>query len=163
MLIAVLGLPGTGKTYFATRLAEVLDWPHFNTDQVRTTLGLRENYAQEIRQQVYNHLFAWAFEALDDQQGVIIDATFSEQHYLDQLMLQAKQKEWVVNFIEMTAKEDTIRQRVSRDREDSEAGWEVYLKMKETYDPIQEPHLTFNSTHQSVKEMIERTIDYFLP
>jgi hypothetical protein len=58
----------------------------------------------------------------------------------------------------MTAEEETIRQRVSEDREDSEAGLAVYQKIKEKYEPIPEPHLTLNSTHQSVEEMIERTI-----
>jgi len=161
MLIAVSGLPGTGKTYFATRLAAALDWLHFNTDQVRTKLGLRGDYAPEIKQQVYDHLFDRAFAALEDHRGVVIDATFSEQHYRDQLTLQATKGGYAVNFIEMTAEDETIRQRVSEDREDSEAGLAVYQKIKETYDPILKPHLTFNSTHQSVEEMIERTIDYF--
>lgn len=158
MLIAVSGLPGTGKTYFATRLAAALDWPHFNTDQVRTKLGLRGDYAPEIKQKVYDHLFDRAFEALDDHQGVVIDATFSEQHYRDQLILQATKRGYTVNFIEMTAEEETIRQRVSEDREDSEAGQAVYQKIKETYEPIPEPHLTFNSTFVPVDEMIEKTI-----
>ena len=35
MKILVMGLPGSGKTVFARRLAEVLDCPHINADEVR--------------------------------------------------------------------------------------------------------------------------------
>jgi predicted kinase len=157
MLIVVFGLPGTGKTYFARRLAKALAWPHENTDGIRQRLGLRANYSPEAKQQVYNALFAFALNALERHPGVIIDATFSRRAYRNQLKKMAAQKGYAVYFIEMTAEEDTIRQRVIRDREDSEADEDVYQKMKQTYDPVEEPYLSFNSTYQSVEHMIKQT------
>ena len=157
MLIVVLGLTGTGKTYFAKRLAKALDWPHNNTDSVRERLGLLENYSEEAKQQVYEALFSWTVDTLSEQTNVVIDATFSEQHYRDQLVRQVQNTGNPIYFIEMTAEEKSIRERVSQDREDSEADWEVYQKMKKTYDPVRDPFLTFDSTHQSVEEMIKQT------
>lgn len=157
MLIVVLGLTGTGKTYFAKRLAKAINGPHNNTDDVRRRLGLREKYTEEAKQQVYEALFDWALNALATHAKVIIDATFSEQPYRNQLMRQVKEKGYSLYFIEMTAEEETIRARVSQAREDSEAGVEVYEKMKKTYDPVKSPFLTFNSTSQSVEEMIDQT------
>ncbi|MEQ9439990.1 MAG: ATP-binding protein [Cyclobacteriaceae bacterium] len=157
MLIVILGLTGTGKTYFAKRLAKALAWPHNNTDQARARLGLRENYSSEAKQQVYEELFAWTLNELSQTSGVVIDATFSQQRYRDQLVEQVAEKGYPIYFIEMTAEDDTIRERVSQDREDSEADMAVYLKMKKTYDPVKEPFLTFNSTYQSIEEMIDQT------
>ena len=62
----------------------------------------------------------------------------------------------------MTADEATVRERVSQSRKDSEADYEVYLKIAQRYDPLteDEPHLTLDSGQQSAEEIVIQTLSY---
>lgn len=65
LLVVFLGFPGSGKTYFATRLAEKLQAVTFNSDALRLAMfGTLENI-EHIRQTDQPRLYADVFSALD--------------------------------------------------------------------------------------------------
>ena len=160
MLIIVLGLPGTGKTYFAQQLAERIAIPHFNTDQVRDELNLKGHYDGAAKQQVYDQLFQKALDAFEAHSAVIIDATFSQKHHREQIKKLTERKGQPLYFIKMTADEATIRQRVAQSRKDSEADFSVYQQVKQAFHPLEEPHLTLNSSQQSAEEMVVQVLSH---
>lgn len=65
LLVIFLGFPGSGKTYFATRLAEKLQAVTFNSDALRLSMfGSLENI-EHIRRTARARLYADVFGAMD--------------------------------------------------------------------------------------------------
>ena len=159
MLIIILGLPGTGKTYFAQRLAGELKVPHFSTGQVRTELHLKGHHTRAAKQIVYNQLLIKAILELDAHPVVIVDATFGERDRRDQFGRAMVRKQQPLFMIEIVAEETIIRERVSRDRE---ANFGAYLKMVQQFEPLadDEPHLTLDSGQQSPEAMVSQALSY---
>jgi predicted kinase len=47
MTVIVFGLPGSGKSYFATRLAELLNASYISSDQLRMQLYAKRTYTEK--------------------------------------------------------------------------------------------------------------------
>ena len=81
-LIMVMGLPGSGKTFFAEPWRSGVGATHFNSDRIR-----KEEEAQTAlrrgsdRSGVYARMFARVTAALEQGGTVIVDATFSKAAY----------------------------------------------------------------------------------
>lgn len=63
-------------------------------------------------------------------------------------------------FIEVTAEEGLIRQRMKHPREDSDANFETYLEMKEEWEPLQEEHLVLRSADGNIDSMLDEAMKY---
>ncbi len=159
-LIAVLGLPGTGKTTFAGILATKLQAVHLNTDKIRSHLGKRGQYDPQSKQEIYEALISQTRDALDAGKTVIIDATFYRKELRAPFIKLAKDLEIDLHWIEIKAAEETIRQRVSKKRTYSEADFSVYLKIKNSFEPLVRTPLPLWSDRQSMEEMITRALQH---
>lgn len=155
LLILVMGLPGTGKSYFARHLAERIGAAYLNTDMIRDKLGLRGQYDAASKQKVYDRLYNEAAQKLTEGKIVIVDGTFHQRERREELKAIAKASNALLKLIVITATEDLIKERTSRKREYSEANFEVYRKVKENFDPIDEDHLTIESKRDNLAEMLE--------
>lgn len=58
MLVAIFGLPGSGKTTFGKLLAHRLKGIHLNSDIVRSVLNLTSHYDPDSKDRVYEALFS---------------------------------------------------------------------------------------------------------
>ena len=154
MIIIVMGLPGTGKTFFAERLAANTQAQHISSDKTRIQLQKRGAYTPEDKSQVYRQMLAEAEEALKNGKHVIMDATFSQKLHRNEVIALAKRLNALVHFIQLTADEATIQERTSREREESEADFKVYQLIKQSFEPLEIPHLTLNSTQLKIEEML---------
>ena len=159
-LILVSGLPGTGKTFFADALSDALEADHYNSDRIRCKMDLRGKYDQASKEKVYTELLDKTYESLEEGHTVVVDATL----YLDQLrepfIELAEQLEVPLFWMEIHASERIIRQRVEKARPWSEADFEVYKKIKATYEPLNFKHLVLESGEKSIEEMLESAILY---
>ncbi len=76
-----MGLPGSGKTFFATALTKEMQALHMNTDSIRKEIFPKPMYSPKEKVAVYETLFDRVCSGLLQGENVIIDATFSKELY----------------------------------------------------------------------------------
>ncbi|MCK5333755.1 MAG: AAA family ATPase, partial [Candidatus Aenigmarchaeota archaeon] len=76
MLILFSGLPATGKTTLARRVAKKTGAIILRTDVIRKELFALPKYTEEEKEQVYGEMFLRAEKFLVKGQTVILDANF---------------------------------------------------------------------------------------
>lgn len=157
-LLMITGLPGTGKTTVASALAKRLQAEHFNTDMIRQEMGLRGQYDPETKEQVYSILLERTREALAAGKTVVVDGTFYRSKLRDEFRQQLNAQLIPIYWLELWAEDELIRKRVSKARAYSEADFEIYLKIKATYEPILEPHLRLESKDANLEQLVEEII-----
>lgn len=64
MIVIVFGLPGSGKSYFATRLSEKLRAEYVSSDRVRNTMYAYKTYSEKEKPEVYEDMLAMMKTAL---------------------------------------------------------------------------------------------------
>ena len=124
-IVMITGLPGTGKPTLAMALSRELGGLHLNTDRVRKEMGLMGRYDPETKKRIYDEILKRAGEALISGETVIIDGTFYREALRQPFVDLALRHDRPIRWIELRAEEETIRRRVGRPREYSEADFEV--------------------------------------
>jgi len=155
-IIIVCGLPGSGKTTFAVALAKDIGAVHLNTDRIRAAEGKQGQYAEASKTGIYESLYARCREELSLGNVVVLDGTFSRHFYREPFLLLADELSVPLVWIEITAPEDVIRERVSKTRPYTEADFSVYQKIKSEFEPLPATHLVLDSVTMSTKEMLEQ-------
>lgn len=159
-IIVVAGLPGSGKSYFARRLAERLDAKHINSDAVRKALGASGRYSFEDKLVVYTQMAKMTERFLDEQKVVVVDATFYHPAMRDMFLTIAQSRDIDIYFIQITATESLIEERLMKPREDSEADFQVYKNIRDQLQQMTNQHLSLESTNDNVESMLDETIAY---
>lgn len=159
-IVVVFGLPGTGKTTFARKLARTLHAAHFNTDMIRSLIGLRSQYQKSDKQKVYQELFDKTRTALRKGKSVVLDGTFYKQSLRDQVIDIADELAIPLKWIQITAAEPVVRKRVSQTRDFSEANFSVYQIIKGVFEPLSETHLVLHSDQEDILEMERLALEY---
>ncbi|MGN6193863.1 MAG: AAA family ATPase [Ginsengibacter sp.] len=158
MIIVVFGLPGSGKSYLAQRLAKMLNAGYINSDTIRKELFKQPSYSGQEKKSVYFEMLK-KISDLEYRKEVVVDTTLSDiairPEFISKLKNIAK-----VYFVEITADESLIKQRLSAFRNDSDAGFNIYKKIKNTWLPFEEPHLVLQSTNENIEEMLDTACDY---
>jgi predicted kinase len=154
MIILVMGLPGSGKSFFAKRLAERLDMAYLNSDAVRKETNMMGKYEPGQRFSVYENMAEKAKAILQKNKSLVVDATFqySESRQLFSRLAVDLGIKLVCFYI--WADEKLIEDRLSQNREDSEADFEVYQKIKSDYAEIDERCNRIKSTNKNIEQML---------
>nr|AWJ66122.1 hypothetical protein [uncultured bacterium] len=160
MLVLVGGLPGSGKTYFSKALAHHSSACHINSDVVRKDLQLMEKYDLNTKKKVYEEMLSRTKKHLLIHPLVIVDSTFYLEKIRNLYLDLAHSLSLPIKIIEIKAAPETIKKRISHQRPDSEADFEVYLKLREQFEPYIQPHLTLWSDQLSTENMIKEAMAY---
>jgi len=162
MIVIVLGLPGSGKSYFASRLAEVIQADYINSDQIRKGMFSKRIYSEQEKGAVYDAMLEKMKTFVKLNKDLVIDATFQREdsRHLFIRQLRGKVKFF---FIEITANPDLIRRRLKKERPFSEADFEVYELTRQQWQPVREPHLSLESTDENIDYMLETAVNYLRP
>ena len=157
MVVLVIGLPGSGKSFFAARLAELTGAVYINSDRIRKELNV--SYRIEEKLMVYDEMLRQAEKAVTEDRHVVLDATFYTRDIRDRFAEALQEIDELV-FIEVMADEELIRERLKRPREDSDANFEVYREIKEEWVPLQDEHLVLRSTDENIDSMLDQAVEY---
>ncbi len=172
VLVMLCGLPGTGKTSLARRLA--MRWPAvvIESDRIRQTLFTPPAYTAEESQRVHRicHILVGWYLRHTDREGrlyrhhVIYDATNLYEYHRQLVYSLAERNEARLVVVEVTAGDETVRERLApRGRQDmaelySEADWEVYQRMRQRAEPIRREHITVDTGQEGIEPTVERVL-----
>jgi predicted kinase len=155
VIVIVFGLPGSGKSYFAERLAARLGASYLSSDVIRREMFPDRTYSPDETGAVYRRLL----EQAKAEKKLVIDASFHDP----KVRLQFLAADPSARFIEITAKESLIQKRLSKPRAVSEAGIKIYEAMKKQWQPFTGEHLVLESTNENIGAMLEKALAYLNP
>lgn len=152
VLFVFSGLPGTGKSFLARKIAERVPCAIVETDFVRKTLIRRPTYAaaesafvHRVAQQVIQRL-------LQSGGRVIYDATNLAEWHREHAYRIADKANAKLVIIRTTAPEKVIRARLAKrsttpDPFDySEADWQVVELLRAELEPVRRPHIVVDTS-----------------
>ena len=151
-LVALSGLPGTGKSHFARELTKRLTFLVLESDRIRKLLVSKPSYTPEEHSRVFAvcHLLIEAY--LSQGRRVLFDATNLTEAFRRPLSIICHRLSVPLLLVRVTAPEDTVRARLSERatgmyKDDfSDAGWSIYCRLAPYEEPIEGPHFTVDSS-----------------
>jgi len=162
-LIVVSGLPGTGKSFFCRKLAEKLPFLILASDTLRKVFFSSPQYKESENKRLFSACHVLIEDLLRKGIPVIFDATNLLEHHREYLYRAAERAEAKLILVWVEAPTEVVRQRLlAREKaavphSDSEAGWEVYNKMKPRKERISRNHLIVD-TSQDITAVIDKIV-----
>ena len=155
-----MGLPGSGKSYFAKRLSKRIDAHYIGSDQIRQERGAMRKYEWGDKLKIYISMRARAEEKLKDGGAVVLDATFFKDELRTPFISLAENLKIPFFQIIIIASEEVIEERVSVPREDSDADYGVYKKLATEFETPTSPYLELTSTQNNIEAMLNAAVKY---
>jgi len=138
--IAVSGLPGTGKSYFCNRLAERLPFLILESDALRKVLFPAPSYSSQESSRLFRAVHLLIERLLKKGVSLILDATNLSERYREHLYSIADRLDVKLILVRVEAPPEVVYERLRARRENTEnksdAGWEVYQRMKPSVQKI---------------------------
>ena len=154
MIILVCGYPGVGKTTLANELGSFINARVLSTDKIRKEIIEIPNYSEEEKQLIYDIIILIAKYLHNAGINCILDATFNTQQSREDIKKRLNLRNDQFIIIECVCPEELIISRLkSRTKGYSDADESIYRKIKEKYEPIQEDHITVD-TSQPLKNIV---------
>jgi len=160
MIIIVFGLPGSGKSYFATKLATELKAKYLSSDVVRKEVFTVRKYTDEEKMKVYDVMLKVMKNAIQQNENLVLDATFYTNSIRNKFNEVAEEFKTKIIFIEVRADQKIIKERLGISREHSEADYPIHLQIKEIFEAMESDHLIIESTQDNIKEMLDLALNY---
>ena len=146
-VLIACGLPVTGKTWLTKEVARIKGYPLLRTDLIRLEVLKNEDIFDEKvaadmakRTAVYDEMFRQADEALDQSDGVILDATFITQELRRQAAAIAAKHDLTFVILQTDCPQDVaIRRILNRTKENYESNAlteEAYLDNKNRFEAV---------------------------
>jgi len=159
--VVVSGLPGTGKSYFCSRLAERLPFAVLESDSLRRILFSFPSYSARESSSLFQAIHSLIKGLLKRGIPVIFDATNLSEHYREYLYNIADHQDVKLILVRIEAPPEVVRQRLENRSKDSgnksEADWIVYQRMKPSAEKIQRKHYTVD-TSQDITPALDKIV-----
>ena len=146
-LLIACGLPVTGKTWLTKEVAQIKGYPLLRTDLLRLEVLKNEDiFDKKVaadmakRTAVYDEMFRQADEALDQSDGVILDATFITQSLRRQAAAIAAKHDLTFVILQTDCPQEVaIRRILNRTKENYQSNAlteQAYLNNKKEFEAV---------------------------
>jgi predicted kinase len=160
-LIVVSGLPGTGKTYFCSKLAERLPFVILESDVLRKTLFQSPNYSARESSQLFRAIHLLIERLLKKGIPIIFDATNLSERNREYLYSIAERLDVKLVVVRVEAPPEVVRERLITRQLDSgnrsDADWAVYRKMKSSVQRIRRNHYAVD-TSRDITPVLDKIV-----
>jgi predicted kinase len=170
MLIAMAGLPATGKSTLAARLAEALGGVVMNKDAVRAVLFPPPvlDYSTAQDDLVMAAIFEAAAYVLRARPGqaIILDGrTFLRVEQVNRLLDLGARLNETPHVIECVCADAVARRRLEHDRATARhpaanRTYRLYQEIQARAEPIALPHLALDTGRWPLQDCVDRALDY---
>jgi hypothetical protein len=169
-LLLTIGLPGSGKSTFARRLAPMIDAVILESDSLRLLLFAQPAYSPSESRRLFAALHAAARRLLWLGRNVIIDATNVQESHRRPVYEMARETGASLLLLSFSAPQNVIEQRLARRKEapdaddSSSAGLDVYRFMAERAEtPLREHWNIDTSDTADVEAALSRVVEACRP
>jgi predicted kinase len=172
MIITFAGLSGSGKSFTAKKLNEILKCPYLNSDVIRKNLANinvhkkvlddfgKGLYSKNVSIKTYEELLKNAIKISREKGLVIIDATFSSEKYQQMLLNCGEDFIFIYCFADDDVIKDRLEKRIKDKNEVSDGRWEIYLKQKENFNGFIIPEEKILKVNTGDRTYFEKVLDF---
>lgn len=161
VFIAVSGLPGTGKSYFCSKLAERLSFVILESDVLRKALFPSPNYSQQESSRLFRACHLIIERLLRKGISLILDATNLSERYRERLYSIADRLNVRLILVCVEAPPQVVRERLksrlNNPENKSDADWEVYQRMKSSVQKIYRHHYVVD-TSRDITPVVDKIV-----
>jgi len=177
-LLIACGLPGTWKTETTEEVARIKGYPLLRSDLIRLEVLKNEDIFDEKvagdmdkRTMVYDEMFRQADEALNDSDGVILDATFVTQQLRKRAAAIAAQHQITFFILQTDCPQEVSIKRILKRTKDEYVSnaltEQAYLDNKKKFEKVDLNHLknlypNLNITHLIVDTQHDQPHDWYI-
>jgi len=161
--VAVSGLPGTGKSYFCTKLVERLHSVILESDALRKALFSSPSYSPEESARLFRALHLLIERLLKKGISLILDATNLSERYRERLYNIADRLDARLILVRVEAPPEVVYERLkTRQGGDnpgnkSDADWAVYQRMKTSVQKIRRNHYAVD-TSKDITPVLDKVV-----
>jgi len=164
-LIVMVGPPGTGKSHLVRLLSQRVPLKVVETDEIRHQLTPHPSYSAEENRKVFHMAHKRIDRLLRGGHNVVFDAPNIRESGRRTLYRIAETDGARLLIIRTVAPDEVVQERLRRrverltPEDRSEAGWEVYLRMKAEFEEIGRPHMVVD-TSEPLEPAIEEIVRF---
>ncbi len=161
--IVVSGLPGTGKSYFCSKLAQKLPSLILESDALRKVLFSSPSYSRQESLQLFQACHLLIEKLLRKGIPIILDATNLAERHRERLYSIADRLGTKLVLVRVEAPAEVVQERLrvrqqgANPASKSDAGWEVYQRMKTTVETIRRNHFAVD-TSRDIAPVLDKII-----
>jgi len=161
--IVVSGLPGTGKSYFCSKLAERLPFIIPESDALRKALFPSPSYSSQESSRLFQACHHLIEGLLKRGMPLILDATNLSERYREHLYNIADRLAVKLILVRVEAPPQVVSERLKARREatnpgnKSDADWTVYQKMKLSVQRIHRNHYAVD-TSRDITPVLDKIV-----
>ncbi|MAF38556.1 MAG: hypothetical protein CL696_06730 [Chloroflexi bacterium] len=165
LLVAMCGLPGTGKSYFAAKLTEQVPFLILETDRLRKVLVEHPRYSTQEHRRVFRSCYQLIQYYLINGYSVLFDATNLNEEFRTYLYDIAEATHAPLALVHATAPENTVRRRLKQRKADrhantySDAGWLIYTRLAPVEEPVQRDHYALD-TSKDISPVLDEVAEW---
>ena len=165
LLVAMCGLPGTGKSYFAAKLIEQVPFLILETDRLRKVLVEHPRYSTQEHRRVFRSCYQLIQYYLINGYSVLFDATNLNEEFRTYLYDIAEATHAPLALVHATAPENTVRRRLKQRKADrhantySDVGWLIYTRLAPVEEPVQRDHYALD-TSKDISPVLDEVAEW---
>jgi predicted kinase len=160
-LVAVSGLPGTGKSYFSAKLAERLPFVILESDALRKILFPSPTYSAEESTRLFRVVHRLIERLLKKGIPIILDATNLSERHREYLYSIAEHLSIKLILVQVEAPPELVAGRLHQRQEvresKSDADWTVYQRMRPSVEEIQRRHYMVD-TSRDITPVLDKIV-----